>query len=165
MFYLKSLGLTTTSGIKNKQCIRRTISASARKRIILCLRLGNDTSDVGTGGEISELDYDHLADETLETLAEHFDSLPEYTECPSDFDVTFSQGVLTVNVGGNKGMYVINKQTPNRQIWLSSPLSGPKRYDYVERKWVCKHNGADLQECLTKEFRQLLNSDNISIPR
>lgn len=30
-------------------------------------------------------------------------------------------GVLTVNVGGDHGTYVINKQTPNKQIWLSSP--------------------------------------------
>lgn len=29
------------------------------------------------------------------------------------------------------GTYVINKQPPNKQIWLSSPISGPKRYDYV----------------------------------
>lgn len=29
------------------------------------------------------------------------------------------------------GTYVINKQPPNKQIWLSSPKSGPKRYDYV----------------------------------
>lgn len=29
------------------------------------------------------------------------------------------------------GIYVLNKQPPNRQIWLSSPISGPKRYDYV----------------------------------
>lgn len=31
----------------------------------------------------------------------------------------------------NLGTYVINKQPPNKQIWLSSPKSGPKRYDYV----------------------------------
>ncbi|KAI4201725.1 MAG: hypothetical protein LQ350_003079 [Teloschistes chrysophthalmus] len=29
------------------------------------------------------------------------------------------------------GTYVLNKQPPNKQIWLSSPKSGPKRYDYV----------------------------------
>jgi frataxin len=29
-----------------------------------------------------------------------------------------------------QGTWVINKQPPNKQIWLSSPLSGPKRYDY-----------------------------------
>lgn len=26
---------------------------------------------------------------------------------------------------------MLNKQPPNKQIWLSSPISGPKRYDYV----------------------------------
>lgn len=35
--------------------------------------------------------------------------------------VRTQSGVLTVNVGGNHGTYVINKQTPNKQIWLSSP--------------------------------------------
>lgn len=31
----------------------------------------------------------------------------------------------------SKGDYVLNKQPPNKQIWLSSPVSGPKRYDWV----------------------------------
>lgn len=30
-----------------------------------------------------------------------------------------------------KGTYVLNKQPPNKQIWLSSPISGPKRYDWT----------------------------------
>ena len=30
-------------------------------------------------------------------------------------------GVLTVRLG-DLGTYVINKQTPNRQLWLSSPV-------------------------------------------
>ncbi|KAK2547811.1 Frataxin-like protein [Acropora cervicornis] len=30
-------------------------------------------------------------------------------------------GVLTVNLGAGRGTYVINKQSPNKQIWLSSP--------------------------------------------
>ena len=40
------------------------------------------------------------------------------------------QGVLTVRLG-ELGTYVINKQTPNRQIWMSSPISGPVRYDWA----------------------------------
>jgi len=38
--------------------------------------------------------------------------------------------VLTVDMG-EKGIYVLNKQPPNKQIWLSSPVSGPKRFDWV----------------------------------
>ncbi len=36
-------------------------------------------------------------------------------------DSLAQQGVLTVKLG-QKGTYVINKQTPNRQIWMSSPV-------------------------------------------
>jgi hypothetical protein len=42
--------------------------------------------------------------------------------------VPLADGVLTVSLGGDQGIYVINKQTPNKQIWLSSPLTGPKRW-------------------------------------
>lgn len=39
-------------------------------------------------------------------------------------------GVMTIS-HPSKGEYVINKQPPNKQIWLSSPVSGPKRFDWV----------------------------------
>ena len=39
-------------------------------------------------------------------------------------------GVLTLDFPPH-GTYVMNKQPPNKQIWLSSPVSGPKRFDYV----------------------------------
>lgn len=64
-------------------------------------------------------------------------------------------GVLTVQLSKN-GTYVINKQTPNRQIWLSSPTSGPKRYDYVEGKWIYHRDGHRLQDLLSEEFSQIL---------
>lgn len=41
-------------------------------------------------------------------------------------------GVLTAVISEAFGTYVINKQAPNKQIWLSSPVSGPKRYDYIQ---------------------------------
>ena len=46
--------------------------------------------------------------------------------------------MLTVRLG-ELGTYVINKQTPNRQIWMSSPISGPVRYD-----WAPGQRGARL---------------------
>jgi len=42
---------------------------------------------------------------------------------------------------GDKGTYVLNKQPPNKQIWLSSPSSGPKRFD-----WVLWSEGQDQKE-------------------
>jgi frataxin len=65
-------------------------------------------------------------------------------------------GVLTL-VFPPAGTYVLNKQPPNRQIWLSSPLSGPKRYDYVkteggEGDWIYMRDGSRLSELLRKEL-------------
>lgn len=69
---------------------------------------------------------------------------------------------------------MINKQPPNRQIWLSSPVSGPKRYDWVllaasqshkedstidsgddgstGGKWIYLRDGTSLSELLKKEL-------------
>ncbi|XP_053481889.1 frataxin, mitochondrial-like, partial [Ictalurus furcatus] len=72
--------------------------------------------------DLTEAIYEKLADETLDALAEYFEDLAnESFSDVQDYDVVFSSGVLTVKVGGGHGTYVINKQKPNRQIWLSSP--------------------------------------------
>lgn len=56
------------------------------------------------------------------------------TSCPLkrlDLIIPLPQaGVLNLDFSP-AGTYVFNKQPPNKQIWLSSPISGPKRYDYV----------------------------------
>ena len=60
------------------------------------------------------------------------------------------------------GTYVLNKQPPNKQIWLSSPVSGPKRYDWVVRpgesweeeevgEWVYLRDGSTLSGLLEEE--------------
>lgn len=66
-------------------------------------------------------------------------------------------GVLTVQLG-SKGTYVINKQTPNRQIWLSSPISGPARFDWhgLEHVWVYRRTKAQLLPLLEEELSQLM---------
>ncbi|RXN12399.1 mitochondrial [Labeo rohita] len=71
--------------------------------------------------ELTETEYERLADETLDALAEYFEDLTDESFTGMDYDAVFSSGVLTVKVGSDHGTYVINKQTPNRQIWLSSP--------------------------------------------
>lgn len=64
--------------------------------------------------------------------------------------------MLTVQLEDD-GTYVINKQTPNRQIWLSSPNSGPKRYDYIQAQWVYSHDRTSLDDLLSLEFSKILN--------
>lgn len=65
--------------------------------------------------------------------------------------IPLQTGVLTLQLG-NAGTYVINKQTPNKQIWLSSPTSGPKRYDFINGVWVYRHTGVTLHDLLTEEL-------------
>lgn len=104
-----------------------------------------------TGQQLSEADYEILADETLDSLTEIFEDLPEKFDLDPDYDVTLNNGVLTVKVSNSWGTYVINKQVPNKQIWLSSPKSGPKRYDYIDGVWIYKHDNSTLHNLLNKE--------------
>ena len=68
------------------------------------------------------------------------------------------------------GTYVLNKQPPNKQIWLSSPISGPKRYDWlvaegkghdggITRRWIYLRDGSDLTDLLNKELKTNLPND------
>lgn len=67
-------------------------------------------------------DYHQYADETLDVIVDNLEAIGDETEIDG-FDVEYSQGVMTLKLGAH-GTYVINKQPPNQQIWLSSP----KRY-------------------------------------
>nr|XP_020455009.1 frataxin, mitochondrial [Monopterus albus] len=121
-----------------------------RKNIHLTAKLENFTPVQIS--ELSEAAYEKLANETLDALANYFEDLTDEPFTGADYDVVLSSGVLTVKVGGNHGTYVINKQTPNRQIWLSSPTSGPKRYDWTGERWVYIRDGISLHQLLSKEF-------------
>lgn len=72
------------------------------------------------------------------------------------FDIDYGNQVLTLKLG-TSGTYVLNKQTPNRQLWLSSPVSGPSRFDWdqVARAWVYRRTKANLLDILESELEQL----------
>ncbi|PIO66915.1 iron donor protein CyaY, partial [Teladorsagia circumcincta] len=89
----------------------------------------------GLCSTVSQADYEKAAEESLERLSDYLDTLPDKLQVSSDYDVTNAMGVLTVVISKQIGTYVINKQSPNRQLWLSSPISGPKRYDLVDRRF------------------------------
>jgi len=105
--------------------------------------------------------YEKSANKTLEDLNENFDQIGEELddEVSHHYDVSYSSGVLTIKFGPSIGTYVLNKQSPNLQIWLSSPFSGPKRFDFTEDKWVYSRTGETLHELLTKEISACLKKD------
>lgn len=108
---------------------------------------------------LTELEFEKICNETLESLLDFFESLVDKCADLKGADVTYSSGVLTMSLG-EKGTYVINRQTPNKQIWLSSPVSGPKRYDLINKKiWMYKHDQKSLHSLLQEEFSELIKTD------
>jgi len=113
--------------------------------------------------EVDDNTFLYLTNETLEGINDRFSEIIEDHEKLSGGDTTLSDGVLTVKLA-EFGTYVVNKQTPNKQIWLSSPVSGPARYDLVSSGenigcWVYTHTGETLHSLLDKEIGELVGEE------
>ena len=104
--------------------------------------------------------YHTIADATLDTICDGFDELEhQASQLASDSEsvscvAEYSAGVIDALLKPGPLHYVINKQEPNRQIWLSSPFSGPQRYswDPTTRLWRHTRTGTDLMEVLRQEL-------------
>lgn len=112
------------------------------------------SSSSDSGSELSIEEYHSLSNSYIDTLVAILEQLQEER---ADVDCEYSAGVLTLYFPPH-GTYVLNKQPPNKQIWLSSPVSGPKRYDYVKIKggrggdWVYARDGSRLSKLLEREL-------------
>lgn len=111
-----------------------------------------------TISDLSDSNYHRISDATMEHILEFLENLNDQLDFDG-FDVEYSSGVLTLKCG-LKGTYVINKQPPNKQIWLSSPISGPKRYDYdlVHKKWFYHRDNTTLDELLNNELSTIFGT-------
>ncbi len=69
----------------------------------------------------SDLSYHQAADAGLDNIVERLEDMEQREDVPDGWDVEYASGVLTIKCG-RKGTYVLNKQPPNRQIWMSSPV-------------------------------------------
>ncbi|OIT19440.1 PREDICTED: frataxin, mitochondrial [Nicotiana attenuata] len=107
---------------------------------------------------LQEDEYHRLANATIHGL---LDKLEEYGDSVDidGFDVDYGNEVLTLKLG-DLGTYVINKQTPNRQIWMSSPVSGPSRFDWDQNSqgWIYRRTKANLRTVLEDELEKLCGS-------
>lgn len=109
----------------------------------------------GAGGELTDAEYHVAADAALEAIEVAASALDD--TITTGFDLTTSSGVLNLALG-DKGTFVINKQSPNKQIWWSSPVSGPKRFawDAGSGSWVNTRDGTTrLFDLLTAEVAAL----------
>ncbi|KAI1196508.1 mitochondrial chaperone Frataxin [Nemania serpens] len=110
--------------------------------------------------KITDGEFHELADVYIENLLVQYEKMQDSR---TDIDVEYSSGVMNLTIN-DIGTYIINKQPPNKQIWLSSPTSGPKRYDWVvisegqDQKqdtaagdWIYLRDGSSLSELLRDE--------------
>ena len=110
---------------------------------------------------LPEREFHAAADELLARVEAALAPL-EDAGLGDDFDASSAAGVLTLRLGGSRGTYVLNKQTPNRQIWWSSPVSGPRRFalDAASGRWLStRGDGAEMLSELRKEIKQLARVD------
>ncbi|CAN1161124.1 Frataxin, mitochondrial [Linum perenne] len=104
---------------------------------------------------LQENEFHELADSTINDLQEKLEEYGDTVQVDG-FDIDYGNEVLTLKLG-ELGTYVLNKQTPNRQLWLSSPVSGPSRFDWDRdaEAWIYRRTKSNLIEVFESELKQL----------
>lgn len=147
---------------RNRRCTGLTNFISqmkTRQSFFTRTLLHSDTgsADGGTGWSLRQ--FHQQADEFLTGVLDQLETAGEDvgSRMP-EFDVEYSAGVLTLKLGAANGTYVLNKQPPNKQIWFSSPISGPKRFDFNQKtlQWTDQRTGELLPDLLGRELSHCL---------
>ena len=102
---------------------------------------------------MDEREFETLAEQTLrDFMARIEDAL--------DVDVDLRGGILTIEFDDGR-QYVLNKHGPNKQLWLSSPLSGASHYDHdaTTGGWRSTRGGPPLADLLAAELAQLSGAE------
>ncbi|KAF9744315.1 Frataxin, mitosomal [Nosema granulosis] len=70
---------------------------------------------------------------------------------PFSTDISEDSSSLSISIQGI-GEYLFNKQPASQQLWGSSPLSGPCRFDLVEGRWIHNKKKVDLEKYIEEEI-------------
>lgn len=98
---------------------------------------------------INEKTFDNIVSKVFERIYVILDNQPY------NYDLNEKNNVLSYKVPG-VGEYVINKQPPNRQIWVSSPITGPKRFNLgLNDSFYNNRDKEDLIEYVKKEVETI----------
>lgn len=87
--------------------------------------------------EITESQYHQAADPAMNELVDFLEDLEDNHDISPEYD----SGVLSIIMPDDKE-YVINKHTPSRQIWVSSPYSGASYFSLQEGVWRMRRGQA-----------------------
>ena len=97
--------------------------------------------------------------ENFETMVEKtIESLFEATmrEIGDMAEVDLEGGILNIELDDGR-VFIINKHSPNRQIWLSSPLSGAHHFSFDENigAWASTRDSGQLLSLLEDELSNI----------
>jgi frataxin len=104
---------------------------------------------------MDESRFSILAGEMLERISDVVDAA-----LGDEIDVDLQGGILTLSLDGGGGQYVINKHAPNREIWMSSPVSGATHFAYGDGAWVStREPRVVLDQVLAAELKSKFGVD------
>lgn len=86
--------------------------------------------------------YESASREVMRDIFNRIDMLVDSAE--------IKDNVVSVNIP-EKGTFVINRQPPKKEIWLSSPVSGPYHFRYKDKKWI-DNQGNSLFKIVSEEI-------------
>lgn len=110
----------------NKEDERRTFSSPALQAFYATVRHDKQSLYLSSLSQFqlqsrrnleTEAAFHPVANETLETIQDSVDGLLD-SQTAIDYEVSLAAGVLTIKMFPH-GTWVINKQTPNLQLWAS----------------------------------------------
>lgn len=96
--------------------------------------------------------------EFIQLVANYLDYLLEKIETDywSVVECEFSEGVLKIQTE-TVGIFIINRNIPRKELWLSSPFSGGAHFSYSEGEWLNTRTQESFEPLLFKELDQLMS--------
>jgi len=97
-------------------------------------------------------------DETafIRLVTDYLDQLLERVEASywQVVDCELSAGILNIDTD-KQGTFIINRNIPRQELWLSSPFSGGAHFAYVDKKWLNTRTNESFETLLFSELDQL----------
>ncbi|KAF7683602.1 Frataxin like protein, mitochondrial [Astathelohania contejeani] len=84
-------------------------------------------------------------------IFEIFDSIPKG-------DLNYTNDIISYKLD-DKNEYVINRQPAAQQIWVSSPISGPKRYYLNKNSWLNTKTNEPLLDFIRKDIKNAIGNN------
>jgi iron donor protein CyaY len=95
---------------------------------------------------MNDSDFALKAEQVIYKIAETI----EVADPNGELDLDINDGILTI--GTKNGVFVINRQSVAREIWLSSPISGPYHFFFNNGRWESRNND-ELFNIITEELK------------